>query len=284
MARRLTKSRSDVAETLCTAYSYVARVEDQALTAVALANIGANFSDHLQTAWKQVVEDEEWVLRKVGQVTLQQVGLIPDSGGIRVKDAIETFLRYTDKPMIAARDAVLEGLSQACKERRVSIGRGINFKDLQRQWCGESVTLDPNEDGLWILPPCEPKTPASQTAATNVAGARTTLTELAPETTDGDKGGESTQARDGAEPPDAVKPARQTRRLMITGEVPLDSWSDVFRSFVSPAARMGLKKLRLGIDFELVTQDDQPLDENVPALKAMKEAARQLGLKLAEES
>jgi hypothetical protein len=71
---------------------------------------------------------------------------------------------------------------------------------------------------------------------------------------------------------------------MITGEVPLDSWSDVFRSFVSPAARMGLKKLRLGIDFELVTQDDQPLDENVPALKAIKEAARQLGLKLAEES
>ena len=94
----------------------------------------------------------------------------------------------------------------------------------------------------------------------------------------------SAQTRDGAAPADVVTPARQTRRITIAGEVPLDSWSDVFRSFVSPAARMGLKKLRLGIDFELVTQDGQPLDENAPALKAMKEAARQLGLKLKEES
>jgi hypothetical protein len=37
------------------------------------------------------------------------------------------------------------------------------------------------------------------------------------------------------------------------------------------------------IDFELGTQDDQPLDENAPALKAMKEAARQLGLRLDED-
>jgi hypothetical protein len=46
---------------------------------------------------------------------------------------------------------------------------------------------------------------------------------------------------------------------------------------------MNLKRLRLGIDFELETQDGQPLDENDPTLKAMKEAARQLGLELEEE-
>ncbi|HLB48218.1 MAG TPA: hypothetical protein VJL59_14515, partial [Anaerolineales bacterium] len=60
-------------------------------------------------------------------------------------------------------------------------------------------------------------------------------------------------------------------------------WADIFRSFVNPAGRMNLKRLRLGVDFELVTQDGQPLDENDPALKAMKEAARQLGLELEEE-
>jgi len=60
--------------------------------------------------------------------------------------------------------------------------------------------------------------------------------------------------------------------------VPLDSWADIFRSFVNPAGRMNLKRLRLGIDFELETQDGQPLDENDPAFKAMKEAARQLGI------
>ena len=168
LARRLGRSKTEVGESLCTAYAYIARIEDQALSAVPLSTIGSNLSDHLLAAWKQVVEDEEWVLRKVGQVTLQQVGLIPDSGGIRVKDAIETFLRYTDKPMIASRDAVLEGLSQACKERRVSIGRGITYRDLQRQWCGETVVLDPNEDGVWILPPCEPRGPATQASAVGV--------------------------------------------------------------------------------------------------------------------
>lgn|GEM_PF-2681113 len=43
-----------------------------------------------------------------------------------------------------------------------------------------------------------------------------------------------------------------------------------------------LKRLRLGIGFELVTQDDKPLAENSPALKALKEAARELGLKREE--
>ncbi len=46
---------------------------------------------------------------------------------------------------------------------------------------------------------------------------------------------------------------------------------------------MGFKRLRLGIDFELLTQDGQPLDENDPRLKAMTESAWQLGLILKEE-
>ena len=70
------------------------------------------------------------------------------------------------------------------------------------------------------------------------------------------------------------------RRIVIKGNVPLDSWADIFRSFVNPAARMNPKRLRLGIDFEIETGDGQPLDENDPAFKAMKEAARQLGLEI----
>ena len=46
---------------------------------------------------------------------------------------------------------------------------------------------------------------------------------------------------------------------------------------------MGLKKLRLGINFELVSQDDQPIEEGNQALKAMEEAARQLGLTITED-
>jgi hypothetical protein len=74
----------------------------------------------------------------------------------------------------------------------------------------------------------------------------------------------------------------QMMRLLITGAVSLDNWSEIFRCFVSPAARMNLKRLRLGIHFELEAHDGQPLDPNDPRLKAMKEAARQLGLEFEE--
>jgi hypothetical protein len=41
---------------------------------------------------------------------------------------------------------------------------------------------------------------------------------------------------------------------------------------------MNLKKLHLGVQFEMELPQGQALGEHDPALKAMKEAARQLGL------
>ncbi len=46
---------------------------------------------------------------------------------------------------------------------------------------------------------------------------------------------------------------------------------------------MNLKKLDLGVQFEMELPEGRALSENNPALKAMKEAARQLGLKLKVE-
>jgi hypothetical protein len=61
----------------------------------------------------------------------------------------------------------------------------------------------------------------------------------------------------------------------------MESWADVFRCFVSPAARLSPKQLRLGIDFEI--ELSPPLGEDHGTLKAMREAARQFGLELEEE-
>jgi hypothetical protein len=46
---------------------------------------------------------------------------------------------------------------------------------------------------------------------------------------------------------------------------------------------MNLKRLTLGVGFVLEAQDGAPLDPNDPNLKAMREAARQLGLSLVED-
>jgi hypothetical protein len=60
----------------------------------------------------------------------------------------------------------------------------------------------------------------------------------------------------------------------------MESWTDVFGCFINPSTRMNLKRRRLGIDFEFETHVDGALNEDDPVLKAMKESARQLGLKI----
>jgi hypothetical protein len=52
---------------------------------------------------------------------------------------------------------------------------------------------------------------------------------------------------------------------------------------VNPGVRLNPKKLKLGVDFELVFDDEQKVKLDEPSIKAMKEAARQLGLDMEVE-
>jgi len=268
---RLGTARKTVNEAIGGAYTYMARIEGQKVVTSQLTDTRASFGEHLGLAWKHVVEDEEWIVRKVGPVTLKEAGLVPESGGMRVKEATEAFLRNTDKKMIASRQAVFDGLSQACKERLIGIGRGLKSDNLQRKWCGEYVNLDPEEEGLWIIPPFapEPEAPAGGGKGSGVgtgAGATTTAGG-------GTGSGKGPTTGGGTEPP-----VKGIKRITVNGSVPPENWPDVFRSFVNPGVRLNFKKLDLGIQFEMVTGEGEPLDPNHPTIKAMKESARQLGL------
>ncbi len=270
--RRLATARKSVGESLGPAYPNAARYQNDKITTTTFSSAGITFADHLQIAWKQLVEEEEWILRKVGGITLKETGLVLAEGSLRVKDAVESFLRYTDKPMIANREAVSLGLSQACKDKLIGLGRGLNARELQKKWCGEAVVLDPNEEAVWIIPAFEPEP----------------VLPPSPPPLPPPPGGAETQPGSPGEPPilppEPAPPGTKTvTKITIKGDVALENWAELFRCFVNPAARMGLKRLRLGIDFELLTQDGQPLDENDPRLKAMIESARQLGLDLKEE-
>jgi len=166
--------------------------------------------------------------------------------------------------MIANRDAVIEGIGQACRDKIVGIGRGIGMHDLQRKWCGEDVIFDFDEEGLWIIPPFKPEPVVADTTVT------TETTQVAqPEVGQVDKPDRTT----------TTTPTTQISRITVKGNVSMENWSEIFRCFISPAARdMNLKKLRLGIDFEMDTQDGALMDESDPKVKAMEESARYLGL------
>jgi hypothetical protein len=268
---RLSNAQKSVGESLGSAYTYAARIEGQEIAISQITDTRASFADHLALIWKHLVEEEEWILGKVGPVTLQKVGLIPETDGIRLKEAVETFLRHTDKPMIASRHAVVEGLSQACKERIVGIGRGLKLDNLQRKWCGDYVNIDPDEEGLWIIPPFSPETPVTTGGAST--GDIGTKPGTQPPTTTG--GGTSEQP-----PGKTVSVAHPVKKITISGSVPIESWAELFRCFVKPSNDLNPKKLKLGVDFELVFDDEQNVGSDSPSIRAMKEAARQLGLEI----
>jgi hypothetical protein len=272
LKQKLGKQKETVSEVMGGAYPHIARVEGQEVAISNMTEIGNNLTDHLLAAWRQVTDEEEWVLRKVGSVTLQKTGLLPADGGIRVRDAVEAFLRYTDKPLVASSDAVIQGLSQVCKDRLIGIGRGPSPEKLQTKRCGEYVALDRSEEGVWIIPPFDPQPvvmvepPASGAESISPSPGHI-VDKPRPEAT--------------ADEEEAA--AKAVRAVSISGNVALENWTEVFRCFISPASRLSLKSLKLGIGFKLETQDGQPLDPDHPTLKAMREAAKQLGLQLEED-
>jgi hypothetical protein len=245
------------------AYTQIARVEGDKVVSSQLPSSKPQLSDHLNEAWKHLVESEEWVIRKVGSVTLQKEGLVPEGNGIRLKDAIEAFLRYTDKPLIASRDAVVDGLVQACRDKLLRIGRGVTADKLQRKWCGEEVMVDPNEDGIWIIPPFEKEAPPD--VEPESAGVTTAAT--------------STRAEQEPSSGTAIL-GRHVKTIRISGDVPLENWPDMFRCFISPSARMDLQQFKIGVDFVLIAKPEKPFDPDHPTIKALIESARQLGLDL----
>ncbi len=267
LKRRLEAARRSTLEALGPAYTVVLRVHGQDIESCVLTDARRSLQEHLGYIWTTLVEDEEWILRRVGSVTLENTGIIPKEGALRLKDAVEAFLRFTDKPMVATKEAVTTGIVQACMDGLVGIGRGGSPSTLQAHYCKQQVALDPGEDGIWIIPPFTPETaPVGGSAATEGETGSVSGGAVQPGGITGQEG-------------KAVKPAlRLIRRFTVRGSVPVENYGELFRCFVGPAARMNLKKLHLGVQFEMVAGEGQELNAEDPAFKAMKEAARQLGL------
>ncbi len=282
LKQRISAAELAAAENLGPAYTVVIRVEGQEIEWCALSDARKDFADHLAYVWRTLVEDEEWILRRVGSVTLKSTGIIPEADGLCLKDAVESFLRFTDKPMIASREAVSEGLSQACADGLLGIARGESLSSLQVRYCKEPIpSLDPSEAGVWVIPPFDPPPPEPKRKPDEDDETRP-KDQITRPTRD--------PVKDGKKPDDSIRKPddpdtektepRWVRKLDIRGKVSVESWTDLFRCFVNPALNLSLKTLRLGIHFEMEPSDANPLDRNAPQLKSIEESARQLGLKL----
>lgn len=290
LQQKLEAAEKNAREALGPAYTVILRINGQSVEDCVLADARISFPDHMSYLWKTLVEEEEWILRRVGSVTLQKTGLILTEGALRVKDAVDAFLRFTDKPIVATKEAVTLGLSQACKDGQVGIGRGSSLSTLQTRYIRQSVSLDVSEEGVWIIPAFQPDTAKSEAALADDGfalvspGGRATVgaayAETVRESVENEVGGMRTAGDRSSTSSETVAANPSVKQIIISGTVPMESWSDIFRSFISPGTRMNLKNLRLGIRFELEPSDESPIDTDDATLKTMKEASRQLGLKL----
>ena len=270
--KRLDAATKASQEGLGPAFSIALQVEGQEVINNELSDARNDLTQHLNYVWETLVDDE-WILKRVGGITLQKTGLIPKEGAISVRDAIEVFLKFTDKPMIASREAVTTGLVQACKDGLIGIGRGLSPSNLQSRYCRQSVSIDFAEEGVWITPPFAPE--ASKEVVTGAA-AGLAHKSSEPQPTEASAGGSTTVPAGAGNGTAAV--SVKIHQITIAGNVPLDNYSELFRCFIGPAAKMNAKKLRIGVDFRIEFTENDPIDQNDSRIKAMKEAARQLGL------
>ncbi len=261
LSDKLSAARTGVKNAIGSAYAVMGRVFGENIEIIDLSNGRANIGDHLHYLWTKIVNEEEWIIKNLGTVTLQKHGLVPKEGGISLDDAINAFLRFNDKPMIATKTAVTNGLIRACSEGFIGIARGTDLSHLITKHCKQQTIINPSEEGVWIIPPFEPEITKTEESLAFGGSFQT----VSPKVT-----------LDVNETP--LDPGK--KKVRVSGNIPIENWKDLFTSFVSPAGRDQLG-INLNIDFEFQAPSGKIIDKTKS--EAMKESAAQLGLKYEEE-
>lgn len=264
---KIDEAKKTLGYTFSSTYAVLARVEKEKVLSEPLSEPRMTFRQYLEKVLDKSKE-LEWVQEKIGTVTFEESGLVPKENGIRLKDAIDFFLRFTDKPMILHKNVVVNAVNKAAVDGRIGIGVGPSVSNLNKKYCKNlPFSLDWYDDGLWIIPPFEPEPEKA-----NDEGEQT-------ETVDKPVEGTSPQS----EPTSDTIEKGTIKKITINGDVALEEWAQIFRSFVQPSTQIHLRKQKLSIHFEFEASKNNLLSANDSKIKAMKESARQLGLRFEEE-
>lgn len=204
------------------------------------------------------------VLRRIGLNIINRNGLMPTiEKPVKVNDLYEAFLRFDDKPMILNADAITDTVNKYCEEGMWNVGTGAG-EPYSRIYHQERVTfLNPQEDGYWLLDPSVMPKPAG--------GEKPTPEPPTPGPT----------PTPGPEPgPDPTPETKIYKKVTISGNVPIENYSQLFSSFVNTLKNNHLK---IEVKFTASNSPASPLADNSPIFKSVKESASQLGLEFEVE-
>ena len=184
--------------------------------------------------------------------------------------------------MIASRDAIRNTVNKYCQEGLFNVGGGIKGK-YTKIYHNEEVPfmLECSWEDLWLLDPSivmkpesSTETASSSAAGTEFCGGTSCSTGIfgGSGSSWGTSGNETTNPLNSDSSENEVK---IYRKVTISGGVPIENWTQLFTSFVNTLKKNNLK---IDIKFTAESTEQNPLTENSPTFKSIKESASQLGL------
>ena len=245
-------------EQLIHAYNNVVKCVRDDLQTLEVTSFTSEFAAQLSVNTLQELHDNSWVLRRIGLNIINRNNLMPTvEKPVKVNDLYEAFLRFDDKPMILNAETITDTVNRYCEEGMWNVGTGAG-ESYSRIYHNEHVTfLNPQEDGYWLLDPSVMPKPAG-------GG------ETGPQPTPGPSPTPSPEP--GPEPTPAAK---TYKKVIVSGSVPIENYSQLFSSFVNTLKNNHLK---IEVKFTASNSSTSPLADNSPIVKSVKESASQLGL------
>jgi hypothetical protein len=259
VADRKKLSADAAKEQLIHAYNTVVKCSREELRSQEISTFASDFAAQIVVNTLKELHENGIVLRRIGLNIIDRNGLMPTvEKPVKVNDLYEAFLRFDDKPMILNAEAITDTVNRYCEEGMWNVGTGAG-EPYARIYHNERVTfLNPQEDGYWLLDPSVMPKPAG--------GGGDPTPEPGPEP----------MPTPTPEPSPEPTPATKIyKKVTISGSVPIENYSQLFSSFVNTLKNNHLK---IEVKFTASNNSTNPLAENSPIVKSVKESASQLGL------
>lgn len=274
--RKLEESNRDANKALVTAYSVLAKWKKDGLETIQIKEFSSTIEQQVGQVIYELLLNEEWLLSRVGYRLLERNNLTPTPGHpVAVQKVYESFLRFSDFPMITGPEAIKESLQRYSQDELVAIasGDGSNFS---KYYLGETVHyFDVTAEDFWLVAPADipkPEAPSGDGGNGQPTGPNGG-NGVVGEPLGGGSGGTTPVS-----PP--LQQERTIRSLTVSGKIDVMNYHQLFNSFINP-----LRENQVEIEVKITARStpNTPLKESSPQYKVVKESARQLGLDFGEE-
>ena len=273
LKKKMEESATNAESSLVAAYSILAKYSNKSgIDTLQVRQFKQSLDTQANTYIIDLLKEEEWLLDAVGLGTLRNNNLLPtETTSIKVKDVYEAFLRFDDKPMISGPEAISKSLQKYCTNGEYCIATGNDGISFSRFFFKESVPFfDINDVTYWLVDKSLKPQSTEEPKETSATGTGTT-SKPAPSVVVDPPTQESEETD-----------VRTFQSISVSGNVPLERYTELFNYFITPFAMNG-NKIDIEVSFKIKSTSGSPIDESKQQYKSAKEAANQLGLKFEEE-